>query len=466
MRPDAPGKRTGPATGPGPTRSPDRDDEAKAKIPQAGEIARLNGHGGGKLRRALEDATAGGGYTMNDLTVLDKANDPFRVDTPARHRDGEWLATTAATLGLGDRTVHLRGLHYMLIGQPKPDGTPYANTEKDWLWLAEDAAKAARFLNYMPFGQIVDQRNTPPVIRKFESPEPGAYLSTDPDIEIPDDIEPTLYTRDFRGVQPYKLVLIGEKSSLEPVLAPVAAAFRADLYLPTGEPSDTMLHQMASVGATDGRPVVVLYFSDCDPSGWQMPVSVSRKLQAFKAALFPGLEFEVHRVALTPDQVREHGLPSTPLKDTEKRADKWQQAMGVAQTEIDSIAALQPDLLNRIARAAVGPFYDSGLDRRVERYRDEWLDRAREMIAASFDLDRLAEIRSDAEQQLEGMREQILELNDALRIDVNPDDLPTIDLPDAETRGVATHPPLIDSRWDFAEQCRALIDSKAYRNGA
>ncbi len=303
------------------------------------------------------------------------------------------------------------------------------------------------------------------MIREFEWPDPGAYLSTELDIEIPDDIEPILHTDDFRGVQPYRLVLIGEKSSLEPVLSPVAAGHQADLYLPTGEPSDTMLHQMARTGAADGRPMVVLYFSDCDPSGWQMPVSVGRKLQAFKIQLFPGLEFAVYRVALTPGQVREYDLPSTPLKDTEKRADRWQQAMGVAQTEIDSIAALRPDLLRQIARGAIAPFYDYELDRRVARYRDEWLGRAREMIAASFDLDRLAEIRADAEQQLDGMREQVRELNDALRIDVDPDDLPPIELPEAETRGVATHPALIDSQWDFAEQCQALIDSKAYRNG-
>jgi hypothetical protein len=422
--------------------------------------------GNGKLRSVLEAAMAEYGCTMADLTVLDKANDPFRGDTPARHRDGEWLATTAADLGLGDRTIHLRGLHYMLIGQPKPDGTSYANTEKDWQWLSDDAAKAARFLGYIPFGQITDQRNTPPVIREFKWPRPGAYLSTDLDIEIPDDIEPTLYTDDFRGVQPRRLVLIGEKSSLEPVLRPIADGYRADLYLPTGEPSDTMLHQMARTGAEDGRTVVVLYFSDCDPSGWQMPVSVGRKLQAFRAQLFPALEFAVYRVALTPDQVREYDLPSTPLKDTEKRADKWQQAKGVQQTEIDSIAALRPDLLRQIARAAIAPFYDYELDRRVARYRDDWLDRARETIAASFDLDRLAEIRRDAEMQLDGMREQIRQLNDALRINVDPADLPPIDLPEAaEPEGVASNPPLIDSRWDFAEQCRALIDSKAYRNG-
>jgi hypothetical protein len=31
------------------------------------------------------------GLSMKDLTVLAVGNDPFRIDTPAGHRDGEWL---------------------------------------------------------------------------------------------------------------------------------------------------------------------------------------------------------------------------------------------------------------------------------------------------------------------------------------------------------------------------------------
>ena len=108
--------------------------------------------------------------------------------------------------------------------------------------------------------------------------------------------------------------------------------------------------------------MVVFYFADCDPAGWQMSISVSRKLQALQALEFGGLDIEVHRVALTPDQVREYGLPSTPLKDTERRADKWTAAMGVEQTEIDALAALQPDVLTQMARDAIAPFFDSTLD--------------------------------------------------------------------------------------------------------
>jgi hypothetical protein len=77
---------------------------------------------------------------------------------------------------------------------------------------------------------------------------------------------------------------------------------------------------------------------------------------------------------------------------------------------------------------------------------------------------RLAEIGQDAEQQLARMRDQIRELNEALRIDVNEDDLPPIELPEAVAPGWDGRP-LPDSRWDFGEPCQALIVSKASGDG-
>jgi hypothetical protein len=124
----------------------------------------------------------------------------------------------------------------------------------------------------------------------------------------------------------------------------------------------------------------VFYFSDCDPAGWQMPISLSRKLQALQAVQFGGLEFQVHRVGLIPDQVREYGLPSTPLKDTERRGDKWLTAMGIQQTEIDALAALQPNLLRRIAADAISPFFDNTLHRRVTEAKQEWLANAQQAV--------------------------------------------------------------------------------------
>lgn len=80
----------------------------------------------------------------------------------------------------------------------------------------------------------------------------------------------------------------------------------------------------------------------------------------------------MHRVALTLDQVRQFGVPSTPLKDTERRGDRWRRAIGHEQTEIDALAALRPDDLEAIARAAVEPFYDFTLAARCRQAGDAW----------------------------------------------------------------------------------------------
>jgi len=420
------------------------------------------------LRLLLEETAAEHHLSMKDLTVLDKDNDPYRLDTPAGHRDGGWLATTVRELGLGDRKAHLRGLHYMVLGRTKPNGLPYANTEKDWLWLSEDAGKAARWLGYLPFDQIVDQRNAPPVVRRFTPPEPEPYITVGIDVEIPDveDIAPQVDVDGFTGTQPYKLVFIGEKASLGEVLAPIAEARQADLYLPTGESSTTLIYQMAKVGAADGRPMAVLYFSDCDPAGWQMGVSVCRKLQAFRTRHFPALDYEVRRVALTPDQVREYGLPSTPLKETEKRADKWRAAMGVEQTEIDALATLRPDLLRQLARDACRPYFDTTLEGRVHHARQAWLAQAQAAVDAQLDADTLERIRGQAAARLTEMRAEIDELNSALHVAADGftlPELPEIPAPDGLAGGGGL--PLLDSRWSWAEQTRQLIHSKAYRNG-
>ena len=91
--------------------------------------------------------------------------------------------------------------------------------------------------------------------------------------------------------QPYRIILIGEKTSLRDVLRPIAEMVGGELLLPTGEASDTMIAGIAARASIDSRPSVTLYFSDFDPSGHQMPISVSRKLQALRACAIPSSTF-------------------------------------------------------------------------------------------------------------------------------------------------------------------------------
>jgi hypothetical protein len=74
--------------------------------------------------KAVRNRSKGKGYSARDLTVLSPQNDPFRLDTPANHRNGKWLAQQIERF-ISSEEVHLRGLHYRLIGNvwlPVGDG--------------------------------------------------------------------------------------------------------------------------------------------------------------------------------------------------------------------------------------------------------------------------------------------------------------------------------------------------------
>ncbi len=363
-----------------------------------------------------------------------------------------------------ERRIHLRGLHYALLGRPKPNGLPYTNTDADWTWLATPA-KAARFLGYVGFERIFDARNAPPVCHIAPAEPVETWVSVGRHVDIPSvyGMGPRAGVSGFEGRQAYHLVIFGEKTSLADVVLPIAERFGADVYLPSGEISDTLLHEMAAAGAADGRPMVVFTLADCDPSGHQMPISIGRKLQALKDLLYPDLQFEVRPVALTVEQVLELGLPSTPLKATERRAGRWQAAFGVEQTEIDSLATLRPDVLTEILNDAIGEFFDKTLERRTAQARDEWYAAAQAAIADQTDQTAIEETLLEADAKLDELRDEIEDLNDRLREAVGDPKLPPVAVPEPLQK-VPGKPSLISSAWPWAEQTRALRASKAYED--
>jgi len=231
---------------------------------------RYSNSGLGDVLRALKEET---GLSLNELSVLAPLNDPFRLDTPANHKLGEWFAEKLKAAGYlsGDdsRVIHLRGLHYILVTKKarRPDGLPYKNDEANWIWLVNRASKAARWLGYVPFERIIDERNAPPIIREAEEyfePSPSVRLYGAPAI-------PNLTTRDLRpeallgwleSPQKFRLAFFGEKVSLEAVLGPLAEEVNADLFLASGEQTITHIHTVAQHAVEDGRELIVFVFAE------------------------------------------------------------------------------------------------------------------------------------------------------------------------------------------------------------
>jgi len=279
-------------------------------------------------------------------------------------------------------------------------------------------------------------------------------------------LTPTPIAEGFEPRQAYCFAIFGEKASLENVLLPIARAKGADLYLPTGEISDTLIYRIAKDASADGRPLVMFTVADCDPAGHQMSVSIARKLQAFRDLLFPKLRSEVVPIALTVKQVRELGLPSTPLKETEKRADRWRQAFGVEQTEIDALATLQPNTLREIVERAFEPYFDSTLADRVDEAEAEWTEAARQVVDEQVDPATLATLREEAAERLTQFQSAIDDINARCRLAAGEHfSLPAIDVPEPDFDEDVERQALVSFDDTWVEATRALIARKQYGNG-
>jgi hypothetical protein len=303
-------------------------------------------------------------------------------------------------------------------------------------------------------------------------------------------VQPTITPQlvNFGARQKFFFVFFGEKSSLEAVLRPLAEQYGANMYLCSGEISDTLVHQMASDAHADGRPLVVFTFSDFDPAGRQMPVSIGRKLQALRDLKFPGLDAQVVPVSLTIEQVLEQRLPTTPVKRGDKRRVRWEREFGQrlrdaglvrgdqpAQVEIDALAALRPEVLTDLARAAIAPFWDATLTERTEAARAEWEAQANAAIEEQADPEKLAEIKERAEiaadyinvalQELDRMQARMTRVSDDLKALVDEIELP--ESPDEPKPDPAEDAePLIDTLGaDYVEVSDRLKAHKGYGRG-
>ena len=381
------------------TREPPTPKPPKPPKPPKEEKPEPPPHEPGVLGAIHAELVCETGLASERLLVMSAEHDPYAIDTRENRCRADWLREAMQEAGILGRIIHVRGIFYALVahgGIARHDGKPFHNTAANWHYI-QTVVRIARWLDTIAFTTIIDERNTPPIIREARASimaiEPAITIAA-PALSVP----PTTgdFTLEGLGLvdgfafphraQPYNLVIFGEKTGLDPVLGPLAEFYNASLFLPSGEPSDSMLERMAALGARDGRPMIVFTFTDFDPTGNNMPAIIGRKLQALRDLHYPDLDFEIRPVAMTEAQVRTLNLPSTPLKETERRAEAWlARSGGLEQTEIDALAVLRPEILIEIAHTAIAPFFDADLAARQREAEEAWLEEAR---AALADIDR------------------------------------------------------------------------------
>lgn len=196
-----------------------------------------------------------------------------------------------------------------------------------------------------------------------------------------------------------------------------------------------------------------------------MCVSFARKAQALIHLRYPSVRLRVHPIGLTPDQSQEWGLPSTPLKDTEKRARDWIAAMGTEQTEIDAAIARAPAQLEAVIAEACLTYFDTGLQDRIRENVWQWYGDAKQALTEQLGEEMLSELHSQLGEKLSEIREKVAELYDLAKVDAVELGVKLPSVP-AVLTGLKVGqglPPLIDTIEGFVETTLRLKARKAYR---
>lgn len=398
------------------------------------------------------------GTTQASLLALSPANDPFSIHQPARRRNAEWFAELFEKFGFG-WGVHLRRIHYRFVSHDtpllRPDGKRYINTTSAWQMLI-NAARDARYHGLVPDDFIVDRRNPAPQIffqtRVDGSPEVkdcGLYLA-EPDQDFPD--LPSIELVGAEYGPPAMVELWAEKTSMNDVLVPIVQRYHANLVTGVGEMSKTSVRGLLVRGRAAKVPTRILYISDFDPAGRSMPVAVARKIEFEE----PDLDITLNPIVLTEAQCAEYRLPRTPIKESERRAEKFEARFGKGATELDALEALHPGALDRIVSAEIERYIDPDYARAY------WVALQEHKQVLSEISERVHERYQDQIDDLEDQYNQLVrwfgefrtkaeEVFEQIADDLNAVEVPTFD-PPVPRKPNEPPAPLFDASRDYLTQ--------------
>jgi len=193
------------------------------------------------------------------------------------------------------------------------------------------------------------------------------------------------YTHNLTEGQRYHRELWVEAGGMVPQAAAVAYDYDIVTYSAGGFNGLTDKYETADRLARQRKPCIVFHVGDLDPSGLAIVDALAEDvtLMAGGLARRRGRDADVRfiRVAVTEEQVEEHGLPTAPQKGSDQRGE-WMD-------ETVQCEALPPDVLAATIRQAIEDYTDMEQVRAMRRLGD----RERERLLARFD--RLAEDDDD-----------------------------------------------------------------------
>lgn len=359
------------------------------------------------------------GCSIEDLIVLAPQNDPYYIGTPTQIRHAEWIAEIVEQfLEERERTkVHDRAIHYYILSKNlkspigKKEWRVFKGDSNDFAWVMK-SIQNARILGYLPWSCIEDKKN-PELIKNTH------YWQHDTIDDIP--ITPTeiakMITEKFYPFNPqlqqaYHVEIWTEKTTINDILEPIGKIYGVNIQSFSGQSTSTKVSELIDRISTIDKPVRILYISDYDKYGHNMPVSCARKIQWFLGTMDLEQDVRLEKILLTGEQVEKYELPAAP--DSKNKV------------EIDALEVYYPGETRKIVEAAVSKYIDLELaqeiierNARVQRvvYNAvmEHEDLIRELIE-NLDLSQLEQLFNDPLPRLE-----MVNLDDGALFDSNRD---------------------------------------------
>lgn len=193
------------------------------------------------------------------------------------------------------------------------------------------------------------------------------------------------YRIDLREGQKTYLEVWIEKDALTGVIAGTCHNNDVDYFACRGYVSQSEQHDAAMRIRGKLREgydnAVILHLGDHDPSGIDMTRDIEDRMHLFLGRYDMEHQFNIERLALSMQQVRQYNPPENPAKTTDSRFAAYMAQYGESSWELD---ALKPKVITKLIQDAIDTHTDADLFR--ERQAQMEADRARLIdIADDFD---------------------------------------------------------------------------------
>lgn len=243
------------------------------------------------------------------------------------------------------------------------------------------------------YDELMPPSVTIPVdFKEWNIPELSTELSFDTEWKIP-SYDLLNYEYDHR-LQPYHLEIWCEKSTMTDILNPLCKEYSLLYLAGMGYTSLTRIYELIERVERIKKPTRILYISDYDPSGKNMPVQAARNIEFWlKQKGLEYLDVTLENLVLTDEQIRLYKLPRIPAK-----GDVDGTLFEEGACELDALEAIVPGELKKIVETRIQGFYDMGLKPKIA---------ANKILTKHAINSRCREELHSHDKTIEGIRERI-----------------------------------------------------------